>query len=127
MSVVTTQDLLLVVESTSIQCLYHNRINLRRHILRSLKIFVQLSCQQQLVQDLNIPIDAYVELLSGFEQKRRPVLELIMSCHRLPLQSVPQGKKISEEMKNTILQHIALGDCARSISKFSLSAKVPQT
>ena len=127
-SVVTTQELLLVVESTGIQCPYRNRINLRRHLLRSLENFVQLSCRRQLVQDLNIPVDAYTELLSGFEQKRRPVLESIMTRHGLPLQSVPQGKKISsEEMKNTILQHIASGDCARSISKFSLSAKVPQT
>jgi len=50
----------------------------------------------------------------GFETKRKPVLESIMSHHGLLI--TRQGMMSSDDMHNTIVSHIASGHCAQSIN-----------
>jgi len=45
-SVISTEDLLLVVESTRNQAPYKNIVNLRRRVLASLDVFLHLCCRR---------------------------------------------------------------------------------
>ena len=123
-SAAPTENLLLVVESCGTEPPYRNRRNLRRHLLRSLQTFLHLcSCQGQL-QHFATSVDPFGDLLSGFEQKRKPVLESIMSCHGLSIHG--EKRMSSEAMRNTILAHVTTADCACSMDrKITLPSRWP--
>lgn len=109
-SQITTEDLLLVVESTGNQEPYKNRLYLRRRVLTSLQAFVS-RCRQRVQRDLtDATSDPFGDLFMGFEGKRRPVLESIMNHHGLLVGQQP--KLSSEHMWNALVSHIASGHCA---------------
>lgn len=107
---ITTEELLLVVESTGNQEPYENRLNLCRRVLTSLQAFVSHCCRRAQRDPADATSDPFRDLFMGFEGKRRPVLESIMNHHSLPVRQQP--KLSSEHMCDTIVSHIASGHCA---------------
>ena len=109
-SIISTENLLLIVNSLGSQAPYVNRLNLRRHTMRSLDTFLQLC---QLRDKCHANADPYGDLFMGFETKRRPTLLAIMDHHGLVLHD--HQNLSTEDMRNAIISHISQGDCLRSI------------
>ena len=82
-SQVTTEDLLLIVESTGYQSPYERSSRLQRRVLASLDAFL-VCCRQRMQRDVfNWINDPFSDLFMGFDTKRRPILESIMNHHGL--------------------------------------------
>jgi len=108
-SQVTTEDLLLIVESTGYQSPYERSSRLRRRVLASLDAFL-VRCRQRMQRDVfNRINDPFGDLFMGFETKRRPILESIMNHHGLLISE--QHRVSCDDMRNAIMTHIALGRC----------------
>ena len=114
-SEISTEDLLLVVESTGTQTRYENRLRVRRQLLASLHVFLQLCERRARRTVMQTTMDPYGDLFMGFEDKRRPVLESIMNHHGLS--ACRENKLTTEEMRSEIISHIVLGHCARSMTR----------
>jgi len=104
--VIPTDDL-----STGIQGPDRNRINLRRQLCNSLDKFVRL-CRCRLLHFTN---DPYGDLFVGFEEKSCSVLQSVMNHHGLIVAS--ETKLSKDEMRDSIVSHIAAGHCVQSIGK----------
>lgn len=110
-SALSTEDLLLVVESTGIQQPYENRLNLRRRVLSSVDAFLHLCrCRAQRAMSAKTN-DPYSDLFMGFESKSRPVLQSVMNHHGLIID--PHSKPSVDSMRDTIVAHIADGHCVQ--------------
>ena len=82
-SVITTEDLLLFVQSTGDQSPYETRLSLRRRVLASLQTFT-VRCHRRTQHDVaNINEDPFGDLFMGFKDKRKAVLESVMNHHGL--------------------------------------------
>jgi hypothetical protein len=113
-SVLSTDDLLLIVQSAGTQAPYENRLQLRRRLVTSLNTFLQLSRIRAQTQSLAETNDPYGNLLMGFERKCRPVLESVMNRHGIP---VAADEKLSkEDMRDSIMTHIAHGHCLKPVT-----------
>lgn len=110
-SQVTTEQLLLVVESTGNQAPYENWLYLCCQVVASLHTFVQHRCRLSQQHMEQIARDPFGDLFMGFEGKQKPVLESIMSHHRLVISQYP--KLSSEDMRSAIISYIASGHCAQ--------------
>lgn len=112
---ITTEDLLLIVESTGDQAPYEKRLNLRRRVISSLETFVSRCRRQTRRATVDQTSDPFGDLFMGFEGKHRPVLESIMNHHGLLVGQ--QTKPSSEQMREAIVSHIASAHCVRPIDK----------
>ena len=108
-SKITTEDLLLIVQSTGHQSPYEKRTNLRRRVLASLDAFLVRCRQRQQRSTVKNTNDPFGDLFMGFETRPRPVLESIMNHHGLLVSQQPRLS--SEDMRRTIISHIASGHC----------------
>ena len=110
-SQITTEDLLLIMQSMGDQSPYNIKGQLHRRVFASLQAFLfhcRRRAQRQIIDHTN---DPFGDLFMGFEGKQKPVLESIMNHHGLLLNR--ESKLSSEDMRNTIVSHIALGHCIR--------------
>ena len=114
-SVITTEDLLLVVQSTGDQSSYKTRLSLRHRVLASLQTFTA-HCHRRTQRDVaTINQDPFGDLFMGFEDKRKAVLESVMNHHGLLINR--ESKLSSEGMRRAIVTHILSGHCARLIDQ----------
>ena len=111
-SILTTEDLLTIVESIGCQSPYHNKPKSHRHILKSFQIFLDNCEVRQYCQISAQEIDPYGDLFSGFEYKCHPTLRSIMDHHGIVVDR--QESLSNEEMRNAIVNHISNGDCIAS-------------
>lgn len=102
--------------STGIQGPDRNRINLRRQLCNSLDKFVRL-CRCRLLHFTN---DPYGDLFVGFEEKSCSVLQSVMNHHGLIVAS--ETKLSKDEMRDSIVSHIAAGHCAVNLDPVSWTA-----
>ena len=119
----STQDLLLIVESTGSQSPYQNRLNLRRQVLRSLTVFQQINSVREQRSMPSTDLDPFGDVFLGFQHKLRAHLECIMDHHGLPLND--RSKMSLDSMRTAIVDHIFDGHClsgqANSRTAFSRS------
>lgn len=104
---INTDNLLLMVESTGQPQLDHPHQNLRRQLLRRLKMHCAHTGHRVL---MNTPaFDIFHDLLVGFEQCNFATLASIMARHRITVPSHVKMKR--ENMRSAILTHISEGHC----------------
>lgn len=103
----STDNLLLMVESTGQTQLVRPRENLRRKLIQNL---INHCTHTRHRSTMHTPaFDVFHDLLNNFEQCNSATLMSVMGRHRI---SAPSHKKLTrEDMKQAILTHILDGDC----------------
>jgi hypothetical protein len=123
---ITTDNLLIMVESTGQPQLDRPHQNLRRQLLQRLKTHCAHTGHRV---SMNTPtFDVFHDLLVGFDQCNSATLASIMDRHRITVPS--QAKMKREDMRLAILTHISEGHCiinARNMTTSELHASLGTT
>jgi len=111
-SIVTTNSLLIAVQSVKCDGPYENRTQIRRRVLKSLQNFLDACREKSRRSFAATSADPFGDLFTGFESMCKPVLMSIMDRHCI---LVGERRHMStENMRSAITSHIADGHCVRS-------------